>query len=135
MRRWRLLYIPKVAIIITVVSLTLLILVAIAAAIHVTFARDTIFVLLIMSTLAESFLTVKTGEGWWAASIGIGETIGASLLCVAIVQWAALQSLILAYPELILVTIVVNIALGRWTGLRLVEYVRFREVFRHLQEE
>ena len=31
--------------------------------------------------------------------------------------------------------IVVNIALGRWTGLRLVEYVRFREVFRHLQEE
>ena len=135
MRRWRLLYIPKVAIIITVVSLTLLVLVAIAAAIHVTFARDTIFVLLIMSTLAESFLTVKTGEGWWAASIGIGETIAASLLCVAFVQWSSLQSLILAYPELILITIVVNIGLGRWTGLRLVEYVRFREVFRHLQEE
>ncbi|TSC98320.1 MAG: Transglutaminase protein [Candidatus Peregrinibacteria bacterium Greene1014_49] len=135
MRRWRLLYIPKVAIIITVVSLTLLVLVAIAAAIDVTFARDTIFVLLIMSTLAESFLTVKTGEGWWSAIIGIGETIAASLLCVAIVQWSSLQSLILAYPELILLTIVVNIALGRWTGLRLVEYVRFREVFRHLQEE
>lgn len=135
MRRWRLLYIPKVAIIITVVSLTLLVLVAIAAAINVTFARDTIFVLLIMSTLAESFLTVKTGEGWWSAIIGIGETIAASLLCVAIVQWSSLQSMILAYPELILVTIIVNVALGRWTGLRLVEYVRFREVFRHLQEE
>lgn len=135
MRRWRLLYIPKVAIIITVVSITLLVLVALAAAMHITFARDTIFVLLIMSTLAESFLTVKTGEGWWSAMIGIGETIGASLLCVAIVQWSSLQSLILAYPELILITIVVNIALGRWTGLRLVEYVRFREVFRHLQEE
>ena len=135
MRRWRLLYIPKVAIIITVVSITLLVLVALAAAINVTFARDTIFVLLIMSTLAESFLTVKTGEGWASAMIGIGETIGSSLLCVAIVQWAALQSLILAYPELILVTIIINVALGRWTGLRLVEYVRFREVFRHLQEE
>lgn len=135
MRRWRLLYIPKVAIIITVVSLTLLVLVALAAAIDITFARDTIFVLLIMSTLAESFLTVKTGEGWWSAIIGIGETIAASLLCVAIVQWSSLQSLILAYPELILITIVINVGLGRWTGLRLVEYVRFREVFRHLQEE
>ena len=88
-----------------------------------------------MSTLAESFLNVKTGEGWWAASIGIGETILASLLCVAIVQWALLQSFILAYPELIFITIIINAALGRWTGLRLVEYVRFREVFRHLQEE
>ena len=75
MRRWRLLYIPKVAIIITMVSITLLVLVALASAINITFARDTIFVLLIMSTLA-SFLTVKTGEGWASAMIGIGETIG-----------------------------------------------------------
>jgi len=74
MQRWRLLYIPKVAIIITVVSLAILVMVAAAAALEITFARDTIFVLLIMSTLAESFLTVKTGEGWWSAFLGIGET-------------------------------------------------------------
>lgn len=135
MRRWRLLYIPKVAIIITVVSLTLLALLAIAATLGITFARDTIFVLLIMSTLAESFLTVKTEEGLWNAMVGISETVLAALLCVFIVQWAPLQSLIIAYPELLLGTILINLGLGRWTGLRLVEYVRFREIFRHLQEE
>ena len=88
-----------------------------------------------MSTLAESFLTVKSEEGWKAASFGIGETVLAALVCVFIVQWSFLQSLILAYPELILLTVGVNVFLGRWTGLRLVEYFRFREVFKHIQEE
>lgn len=135
MRRWRLLYIPKVAIIITTVSLTLLLMLAGAAFLGTTFSRDTVFILLIMSTLSESFLNVKAEEGWYSAMIGIGETVLAALLCVFIVQWSPLQSLVLAYPESILLTILFNAALGRWTGLRLVEYFRFREVFRHLQEE
>jgi len=78
---------------------------------------------------------VKSEEGWKAASFGIGETVLAALVCVFIVQWSFLQSLILAYPELILLTVGVNVFLGRWTGLRLVEYFRFREVFKHIQEE
>ena len=135
MKRWRLLYIPKVAIILTMVSLTLLILLGIGAYQDITLSGDTIFVLLIMSTLAESFLTVKTEEGWKAALFGIGETVMAALVCVFIVQLSYLQSLILAYPELILITIVINVFLGKWTGLRLVEYFRFQEVFKHIQEE
>ena len=135
MKRWRLLYIPKVAIILTVVSLTLLALLGLGAYRDITLSGDTIFVLLIMSTLSESFLNVKTEEGWKAALFGIGETVMAALFCVFIVQLSFLQSFILAYPELILVTIVINILLGKWTGLRLVEYFRFREVFKHLQEE
>ena len=135
MRRWRLLYIPKVAVILTVVSITLLLLMGISAFFSVTFSRETIFILLIMSTLAESFLNLKTEQGWFSAVIGIAETIIAALLCVFIVQWGVFQSVILAYPELILLTIVVDIFLGRWTGLRLVEYFRFREVFKQMQEE
>lgn len=135
MRRWRLLYIPKVAIILTVVSFTLLLLMGISAYWGVTFSRETIFILLIMSTLAESFLNLKTEQGWTSALLGIGETIVASLVCVFIVQWAVFQSIILAYPELLILTVVADAMLGRWTGLRLMEYVRFREVFKHLQEE
>ena len=135
MKKWRLLYIPKVAIILTVVSLTVLLLLGIGAYLGITLSGDTIFVLLIMSTLSESFLTVKAEEGWKSAFIGIGETVLAALVCVFIVQLSFLQSLILAYPELILVTIIINIFLGKWSGLRLVEYFRFQEVFKHLQEE
>jgi len=135
MRRWRLLYIPKVAIVITVVSITLLLLLGLGTLFKIVLARDTIFVLLIMSTLSESFLNVKTEEGLYSAILGTGETILAALLCVFIVQWPWLQSVVLAYPELILFTILIDVILGRWTGLRLVEYFRFREVFKHLQEE
>ncbi len=135
MRRWRLLYIPKVAIILTVVSITLMLLLGTSAYFGVTFSRETVFILLVMSTLAESFLNLKTEEGWYSAIIGIAETVIAALICVFIVQWGAFQAILLAYPELILLTIVANAILGRWTGLRLVEYFRFREVFKHLQEE
>lgn len=135
MRRWRLLYIPKVAIILTVVSLTLLLLLGAAVFWGMTITRDTIFILLIMSTLSESFLNLKTEEGWNAAILGIFETVVASLLCVFLLQWPLLQSILLAYPELLLLTLPVNVFLGRWTGLRVLEYFRFREVFKHMQEE
>ena len=135
MRRWRLLHIPKVAIVLSVVSITLLLLLAIGARSGIVLSGDTIFVLLIMSTLSENFLSVKTEEGLRSAVLGIGETILAALLCVFIVRWPPLQSLILAYPELIVLTFPFNALLGRWTGLRLVEYFRFQEVFRHLQAE
>lgn len=135
MRRWRLLYIPKVAIILTVVSFSLLILLALGAFFGITPSRGTVFILLIMSTLAESFLNLKTEEGWRAACLGIGETLLAALLCVALIEWPPFQSLILAYPETVLLTLLINAFLGQWTGLRLIEYFRFREVFHHLQEE
>lgn len=135
-RRLRLLYIPKVAIILTVVSLTLLALMGIGVFFfNFTFTRETIFILLIMSTLAESFLELKTEQGLMQAFTGVGETILAALVCVFIVQWNVFQSIILAYPELILLSIIADVLLGRWTGLRLVEYFRFKEVFKHLQEE
>lgn len=135
MEGWRILYIPKVAIVLTVVSLALLMLMSVGAILGLTFTRETIFLLLIMSTLAESFLNVKTEQGLKSAVIAVGETVLAALLCVFLVQWGPFQSMLLAYPELLLLTVVANVLLGRWSGLRLVEYFRFRDVFRHLQEE
>ncbi len=135
MKRYRMLHIPKVAIILTVVSFTLLLLIGIGAYFNLTLSGDTIFILLIMSTLSESFLNAKVEQGWSGAVLAAIETILTALLCVFIVEWPTLQSIVLAYPEVVLVTLLINAYLGRWTGLRLVEYFRFREVFKHLQEE
>lgn len=135
MRRWRLLYVPKVAIILSAVSCTLFIAMGVSAYFGITFSRETIFILLIMSTLSESFLSMKTDGGLLGTAMGIGETVLAALICVFVMQWDVFQSLVLAYPELTLLSIVADVILGRWTGLRLVEYFRFREVFKHMQEE
>ncbi|OGJ62497.1 hypothetical protein A3J34_05050 [Candidatus Peribacteria bacterium RIFCSPLOWO2_02_FULL_51_10] len=135
MRPWRLLYYPKVAIILTAVCLTLLLLTGLGTWAGVSFALGTVFILLILSTLAENFINLKTEEGLWSAFLAIAETVLGALLCVFIVSLPSFQTLILAYPELIILTIFINIFLGRWTGLRLVEYFRFYEVIKHLHEE
>jgi len=56
------------------------------------------------------------------------------LICYWVVEWQFLQNLMLSYPEIILLLIVVNFLLGKWTGLRLFEYIRFREVMKHTEE-
>src|SRR5207249_4644361 len=42
-----------------------------------------------------------------------------------VIDGAGLQSLVLAFPEILLATVVFDVLLGKWRGLRLVEYVRF----------
>jgi len=37
-----------------------------------------------------------------------------------------MQSLIIAFPELLLFLIVLNLWLGKWVGMRVSEFVRFR---------
>jgi len=44
------------------------------------------------------------------------------------------KNLMLTYPELIFFIFVINVLLGKWTGLRVLEYVRFREILRHMEE-
>lgn len=135
MRRWRMLFVPKMAIVLAFTSFILLLMLAVGAYFNIVLAPDTIFVLLIMSTLSESLLTTSIEEGWRSAIQGIVETIVSALLCVLIVRLPSFQSFILAYPEALLLTIVANILLGRYAGLRLTEYFRFRQLFAHLQEE
>ncbi len=134
MRRFRILHFPKIAVILTVVSITLLLVLALGASVNVILAPDTIFVLLIMSTLAESFVSIETEQGKAHALYAILETVLAALLCVLIVQWQAFQAFVLAYPESVFLTFLVNVAVGRYSGLRLSEYVRFRELIAHIQE-
>jgi len=48
--------------------------------------------------------------------------------CYAVMDSLFLQSMILTFPELLLVVIALNLWLGKWVGMRLLEFVRFRHV-------
>ncbi len=52
-----------------------------------------------------------------------------------IIKWPALETMLLAIPELIILTYILQIFIGRYRGLRVVEYMRFRELFKHDIEE
>ncbi len=131
----RLLHIPRIAIVFTISSLILLMMLALATYLGVSeLATVAVFPMLIMTTLAEKFVTAQSGKGVYAAVLLMAETTIVSLICYWIVEWEYLQNLMLSYPEIILLLIVINLFLGRWTGLRVFEYIRFREVMKHAEE-
>lgn len=149
LKRFRLLYIPKMAVVLTVVALAILAMLIISLRFDLfdaQFFSLAIFPMLILSTLTEKFVNVQTGKGFKKAIILTLQTVFVAIIAYIVIggeidlflfkmKFDALQSFMLAYPEIILVIILINIFLGRWTGLRLLEYVRFREVLRHVEEE
>lgn len=130
LRNFRMLYLPRVAITLTIVAFAILGILVLGGAYSRTgLASVSIFPLLIMITLVEKFVATQIEKGDRTAIFLALETLGLSLLGYFVVRSEFLVRLILDYPWLILLTIPVNIWLGKWTGLRLSEYLRFRKVF------
>ncbi len=131
LKRARLLYLPRVAIMITIVGLSILFLLFIGGIWNRTgLASVSIFPILIMITLVEKFIAVQIEKGNRSAVILSIETLLISVIGYYIASWGYLINFLLTYPWAVLFTIPVNIFLGKWTGLRLSEYFRFRQIIR-----
>lgn len=129
-RRFRLLYLPRMALVLTAVSFAILALFGVSGLLlkQTGALAFSVFPILILASLAEQFVEAQIRLGFRTAAILTFETLFLSVVSTLIVQWEAFQSLIVGFPELILITIPINILLGRWTGLRLSEYFRFRKL-------
>ena len=134
-KKFRLLYLPRMAIVLNIVALAILILFLIGAYTEQKgLILAPVFAILIMITLVEKFVVAQIEQGARGAIILTTETLILSVVCYWIASWSWLQNLVLLYPVwIILISIVANIFLGKWTGLRLSEYFRFREVIKHAE--
>ncbi|MAF80895.1 hypothetical protein CL628_02670 [bacterium] len=131
LKRLQLLYLPRMALVLTSASLAILVMLGVGAATNVTTQLSfTIFPILILTILAEEFIAVQFTQGARSALKLTAWTMLLSVLCYFVVSWELLRTVLLAYPELMLLTIPINIAMGRFTGLRLTEYIRFRDLLR-----
>ncbi len=144
LRRYRLAYTPRLAIVLSFVSLAIfasIVLITWLAPFGEYFrAADliaaSIFPMLIMSTLAEKFVSIQSEKGASSAIRMFVELLLVSLTCYFIVgEWSYLQTLMLAHPEIIFLFLLVDVILGRFTGLRITEYIRFHEVIKKTEEE
>jgi len=128
--RVELLYIPKVSLLLSALALSFFLVLGLVvyfeSSINLTLA---VFPMLVMSMVSEKFLSAQSVEGFRSAMFVTGETVLVSLIAYALVNWGWLESSILALPELVLLPIFGNIWLGRFTGLRLSEYFKFRALF------
>ena len=134
MKQFRLLYLPRVAMTVSIVSLAILGILILGGMTNRTgLAAVSIFPLLIMITLAEKFVATQIEKGSRVALILAVETLVISVAGYFLIGWSALIALILHYPWIILLTFVINFSLGKWTGLRITELLRFRKIIKHLQ--
>jgi len=130
----RILYLPRVSITLSVIALTILLLLSFGGTLHRTgLASVSIFPILIMITIVEKFVAAQIEKGNRAAMILAIETLGISWVGYKLASWPLLIQSIVAFPWIILITIPINIFLGKWDGLRLNEYIRFREVLKNLK--
>lgn len=90
-----------------------------------------IFPLLLLILLTETFISAEISHGArFAVQITV-ETLLLAIISFLIMNLAAIQSWVLTNPETtILSLLIANIVLGKFTGLRLLEYWRFRELLR-----
>lgn len=130
----RILYLPRVAITLSILAFAILFLLSLGGTMHRTgLASVSIFPILIIITLVEKFVATQIEKGNSAAMVMAILTLVISIIGYYLASWPFLIKGIIADPWIILLTIPVNIFLGKWDGLRLVEYFRFREVLKNLK--
>ncbi len=134
--RYRLLHFPRVALLFTLAAIVLLLLFFYAAYFSIPHILSVqIFPLLMLTCLAEKFLTIQYEQSFKSVIFSMGETVLVSLVCFYVVEWDVLKTFVLGHPEIIFFFIAFTVLLGRFTGLRLLEYIRFRNVILRDEDE
>lgn len=133
--KFRLLSIPRLAIVLTFVSFIMLVLMGFGTSFGVTqLLATSAFPMLILSSMIEKFVVAQTEKGSLEALKLVFGTLGIALICFYVISWGFLRTMVVAYPELIIGFIIVNFFLGKWTGMRVTEYFRFKKVLEYVKQ-
>lgn len=122
----RLHLVSRVAILIAVVAVSMVGLTVLGATLGIgALLHVGIFPMVIMANIIENFTNTQLERGTREALRLTLHTLLVATVSYAGIESAGLKPLVLAFPELLIVIIGVELVLGRWRGLRFLEYVRF----------
>lgn len=93
-------------------------------------ARVSFFPIAVLAIASERFYLSLTEQGTPTAMKEMAGTMVVTLGCFIVMHSLALQILLVGFPEVLLLVVAANVYLGRWVGVRLLEYRRFRPVLR-----
>ena len=80
-------------------------------------------------------MTAKSEEGLRNAILGVIETLVVVIGSYYLMLWASFNNLVISWPEVVLLPLVGILLLGKFSGLRVSEYFRFRSLFSEHTEE
>ncbi|MFA6388900.1 MAG: 7TM domain-containing protein, partial [Patescibacteria group bacterium] len=132
LRYLKLLYLPRMALVMSLVAFTIFIMFIMAGYFKQTgFLAISVFPILVMIILTEKFVEAQIEQGNKSAIILTLETFALSVISYFIITWSTFETLMLAYPEIIIGScLLLNVLLGRFSGLRVLEYFRFRKLLK-----
>lgn len=136
MRNLRLLHIPRLVIVITLVVMCILMLPVgwLKLGLSANAAGVSFFPLAILSLTGERFMQTILEDGMRDALKRMFVTFLIAGFCYVLYNLSTLQNLIVAFPEILFYNIAANVLIGSWTGLRVMEYFRFRDLSLHTAE-
>ncbi len=127
------LHTPKLAIMMIVVVLTLLGLTAVSDLLRIdrlsSIGAASLFPIAILTITSERFAVTVSEEGLGRTLRILAQTLIVMSVAYFMMNTVAIQALMLAFPELLLGVAALNLWIGGWTGLRLVEMMRFRSLY------
>ena len=127
--KWGLLYTPKMVAIVTFTVMAIFSLITFGLAYDIEWLTSlSFFPIIIVAIMSERFARAIEEDGHQKAISTMLQTLIATSVCFVVFSSVAIQTLLLIFPELILITVVITLMLGKWIGLRLTEYSRFSYV-------
>ncbi len=129
-RRLRLQYLPRIALLLWFVSLGIFALLSISPYLGILeLITISIFPILLLVLFAETYIGARIGVGFRRSIEMTVETIVLAVICYLILSLDSLQRFAVLNPEMTVLSVAVfDIFLGKYVGLRLLEYWRFREL-------
>jgi len=136
LKKTRLLYMPRMAIVLTLISLAVLALITVGGHFRrYGLASTSILPILIMIVLIEKFISAQVEKGFRTAAFLSLETLFISIVGYFVLSWGVFQRFVLEYPYYVFALLIFDFLLGKWSGLRLSEYLRFRNVIKHVDTD
>ncbi len=134
--KFELLYLPKVALNLSFISLSFFAVIWVYLWLDVPLSFSlAIFPMLVMSTISEKFMAAQSEEGFSGAFWGVVETLLVVVVSYYLITRVSFNNILLSYPEMVFIPFILNFILGKFSGLRLNEYFRFRSLFSDHTEE
>lgn len=129
LKRIRIMYLPKMAFSLLVVSIFVFLSLTYSASIGILRVKQlSIFPVLIFIILSDKIVTLQLERSAKETAYITLITIGLGILGYILLSYEHLRNFIILYPEMILLLIPVNLLIGRYFGLRLTEYLRFAPI-------
>ena len=130
-------YLPRVSLLLWVVSAGVFLTLLMASIWNVSsLVTVGIFPILILMLLAETFIDIQQGRSGSEARALIFQTFALAMISSLLLAAETVQRAVLLWPEAIFMGVAVfDLFMGRYTGLRLSEYLMYRGIVKEDEEE